>query len=696
MDKVERTRQLPKLLWLTFAALFLFLTLFFPTTTGFVGRLMRWSLFSLIGGFAYTLPLVLALIALGLYCKEEISLPFIVLVSIACGFSLGLLHTTGSGTGFLEQIQNGGGIAGYLIFKITTIALGKGGFYLLLLLAWLFCLSYFSPLFAFFGKLRKNRKQKTLHQEPERIRGEKRLKRKEKPKASPESPEREHPLKKDAQKTPKEPSPVLSEKSKLIFPPLELLAEPENKGEDLSLIKEKEQAILKTLQNFGVEAKVTDVRIGPRITRFEIQPAAGVKVKEIVSLSDDLSLHLAVSPIRIEAPIPGKSALGIEIPNSERSTVFLREFIEDLPFIRDDPAHLYYALGKDISGEKVIADLTRMPHLLIAGATGSGKSVCISTLIASLLFRAQPEDVRFLMIDPKRVELTLYNGVPHLLTPVVTDPKQATQALEVVISEMEERYDAFSRTAVRNIQSYNERASVKLPYWVVVIDELADLMFQSSIDTERFICRIAQLSRATGIHLVIATQRPSVNVITGLIKANIPSRIAFAVASQTDSRVVLDVNGAERLLGEGDMLFLPIEESKPRRLQGVFVSEQESRNLAEFWRNLKSPDYDPRFDTKTKEEADQNTEEEWEDALLPKVLEIILTTRQPSASLLQRKLRIGYARAGRLIDILEKRGILGKQEGAKPREILVSDDVLYQMIQKEKSETSSAPTEKTK
>lgn len=425
-----------------------------------------------------------------------------------------------------------------------------------------------------------------------------------------------------------------------------------------------------TLENFGVKAKVSQVSCGPAITRYELQPAPGVKVSRIVSLADDIALSLAADHVRIEAPIPGKAALGIEIPNKEVSTVYLRDVLETEEF-QASTSKLAVALGKDITGKPVIADLARMPHLLIAGATGSGKSVCLNGLTTSLLFKCTPADLRVIMIDPKMVELTNYNGIPHLLTPVITDPKKAAASLKWLVGEMERRYELFSRSGVRDITRYNAKVirdgEEPLPLVVVLIDELADLMMVSPAEVEDAICRLAQMARAAGIHLVVATQRPSVDIITGVIKANIPSRIAFAVSSQTDSRTILDMAGAEKLVGRGDMLFLPVGATKPVRIQGVFVSDREVDDLVTFWKKQGGPEYVPGIG---QYEVVPSREKAEEDELLPEALKLVLETGQVSVSMLQRKLRVGYNRAARLIELMEAHGFISSYEGGK-RSVMV-------------------------
>ncbi len=431
-----------------------------------------------------------------------------------------------------------------------------------------------------------------------------------------------------------------------------------------------------TLESFGVRVKVTQVTRGPAITRYEAQPAPGVKVSKIVNLADDIALSLAAQDVRIEAPIPGKAAVGIEVPNKDVATVHFRDVLEASEFM-ETGGKLSVALGKDIAGSSIVADLTKMPHLLIAGATGSGKSVCMNTLITSILFKAKPNEVKFLMVDPKMVELTNYNGIPHLISPVVTDPKKAASALKWVVTEMETRYELFASAGVRDIVRYNflkgqedpAGPNPALPYVVVLIDELADLMMVAPGDVEDAICRLAQMARAAGIHLVVATQRPSVDVITGIIKANIPSRIAFAVSSQIDSRTILDMNGAEKLLGRGDMLFYPMGASKPVRVQGCFVSDKEVECVVKFLQAQGKPEYqEVQFNAET---SSSQVQEEG-DELFHEAAKLFIENGMASVSLLQRRLRVGYTRAARLVDLLEEKGVVGPYEGSKPREVLLS------------------------
>lgn len=441
----------------------------------------------------------------------------------------------------------------------------------------------------------------------------------------------------------------------------------------------------KTLESFGVRAKVLEVHRGPAVTRYELQPDVGVKVSRIVSLTDDIALALAAKDIRMEAPIPGKSAIGIEVPNSEVAIVTMREVMESSAF-HESNAKLTIAFGRDISGQPIVGNLAKMPHLLVAGATGSGKSVCINGIIVSILYKAKPDEVKFLMVDPKMVELNMYNGIPHLLAPVVTDPRRASLALKKVVVEMEKRYELFSKTGTRNIEGYNalvidhsvEQPFVTpLPYIVVIVDELADLMMVAANDVEDAICRLAQMARAAGIHLIIATQRPSVDVITGVIKANIPSRIAFGVSSQIDSRTILDTGGAEKLLGRGDMLYLPVGANKPMRVQGAFLSDKEVESVVEFCKNQEKAVYQEDLVPEIEEQTSNTTD--FEDDLFEQAVMIVLEGKQASVSYLQRRLRIGYTRAARLIDMMEAKSIVGPYEGSKPREVLMTAEQFTQL-----------------
>ncbi|RXV61615.1 DNA translocase FtsK [Fusibacter sp. A1] len=475
------------------------------------------------------------------------------------------------------------------------------------------------------------------------------------------------------------------EKVRLAFEHYELPnVEMLNEGKHQSGDKDRKDILIKarqledTLRNFKIDAKVVQVSKGPMITRFEIAPSPGVKVSKIVNLSDDIALNLAATSVRIVAPIPGKAAVGIEVPNKTTSVVTLRDVIESDPY-ENHKSELRFGLGKDISGVPIVADLAKMPHLLIAGATGSGKSVCVNTIISSILFNAKPDEVKFLMIDPKVVELNVYNGIPHLILPVVTDPKKASIALNWAVQEMTDRYKRFAETGVRDLTSYNKKYELTgegehMPRIVVIIDELADLMMVAPNQVEDAICRIAQMARAAGIHLIVATQRPSVDVITGVIKANIPSRIAFAVSSQIDSRTIIDMGGAEKLLGKGDMLYFPSGESKPRRVQGSFITEEEVESVVTYVKGQLEGEYE--YDSavldEVKETMQQASDAEGIDDLLEDAIQFVIESEKASTSLLQRRFRIGYNRAARMVDELEIRGIVGPSRGSKPREVLMT------------------------
>ena len=471
------------------------------------------------------------------------------------------------------------------------------------------------------------------------------------------------------------------------FPPIEMLSlgRKGGNGGTKKAVADTAAKLQKTLYSFGVTAKVENVSVGPAITRYELKPAEGVRVSRIANLADDIALSLAAESIRIEAPIPGKHAVGIEVPNNEDETVTLRDIIDTNEFA-DSNSKLSFALGKDVAGKVIVTDIAKMPHVMIAGATGSGKSVCINTLITSLIYKAKPNEVKLVMVDPKVVELSVYNGIPHLLIPVVTDPKKAAGALAWAVQEMENRYAAFAAKGVRDLKGYNEAVKKEegigtLPHIVIIIDELADLMMVAKKDVEDAICRLAQKARAAGMHLVIATQRPSVDVITGLIKANIPSRIAFAVSSQVDSRTILDMIGAEKLLGKGDMLFYPAGAPKPTRIKGAFVSDSEVESIVNFLKANGEVKYNEDIiesienSDKTDKELEQEmTDDDSADPFLMDAIDTVVETGQASTSFIQRRFKVGYARAGRIIDQMEERGIISGYQGSKPREVLVSKE----------------------
>ena len=474
------------------------------------------------------------------------------------------------------------------------------------------------------------------------------------------------------------------------LPPIELLDAPKNKknNTDHQVIEKNIEILEKVLKDFGIIGRVVEVNIGPTVTQYEMELNSGTKVSKLLSINKEISLALAKKDVRIQAPIPGKSTVGIEMPNDHAQSVSLRETIEGMPK-NTNSSLLAVALGKDIMGKVKYCEIDKTPHLLVAGATGSGKSVCINGIIISILMKARPDEVKLVMVDPKKVELGIYNGIPHLLTPVVTDPRKASIALKRAVSEMERRYDLFEELGTKNITSYNKLIEEKnkklpddekynkMPYIVVIVDELADLMLVAGKEVEDSIMRITQMARAAGIHLIIATQRPSTDVITGLIKANIPSRISFAVSSSIDSRTILDMTGAEKLLGKGDMLFLPMGESAPDRIQGSFVSEEEIKKVVDYTISQQKAQFDSNFmdldsvDHEKKNNPISDDKEEYDDPLYNEIVEFVVTTGKASASLLQRKFKLGYNRAARIIDLLEERGIIGPQNGSKPREVLI-------------------------
>lgn len=478
------------------------------------------------------------------------------------------------------------------------------------------------------------------------------------------------------------------------FPPVSLL-KTQSSGNAAALASELDNTaehLVATLRSFGVETRIVDISRGPTVTRYELQPCAGVKISKITNLADDIALNLATAGVRIEAPIPNKAAVGIEVPNKASSVVGVREIIESPAFV-GSKSKLTVAMGRDIGGNVVIADIAKMPHGLIAGATGSGKSVCINSIIISILYKATPEEVKLLMIDPKVVELGVYNGIPHLLVPVVTEPRKAAGALGWAVSEMEKRYKMFADRGVRDLEGYNRFVEqlgdpeiIKMPHIVIIIDELADLMMTAPNEVEDSINRIAAKARAAGMHLLIATQRPSVDVVTGVIKANIPSRIAFAVSSQVDSRTILDSAGAEKLLGRGDMLFSPVGSTKPRRIQGCFVSDEEVESVVEYIKGDRTADYDDdvmvEIERQAAIEKKQRTglEEDGpiDDPMLQDAIKVVVESGQASTSLLQRKLKLGYARAARIVDQMEERGVVGPYEGSKPRKVLITKEQLME------------------
>ncbi len=511
------------------------------------------------------------------------------------------------------------------------------------------------------------------------------------------------------------------------LPPLDCLDKPKLNSSTGSAeeLRQRGETIVKTLKSFGVGTRIVDICQSPSVTRFELQPDPGVKISKITALADDIAMNLAAYGVRIEAPIPNKNAVGIEVPNAEKAMVTLREILES-PSFQNSKSKLNVALGRDIQGEATCADLAKMPHLLVAGTTGSGKSVCLNTMIVSLLYNAKPDEVKLIMIDPKKVEFTVYRSIPHLLVPVVADPRKAAGALSWAVAEMDKRYALFADNGVRNLQGYNNYALAeglpKMPQIVIIIDELSDLMMAASNEVEDSICRLAQKARAAGMHLIVATQRPSVDVITGLIKANIPSRIAFAVKSQIDSRTIIDTQGAEKLLGNGDMLYCPVGLSKPVRVQGSYVSDEEIERVIDFVTSQGEVKYDDTVmqeielkaaqDGKKKSGSAVDTDNmgaggDYDDEMFPKAVEVVVEAGMASTTLLQRKLKLGYARAARIVDELSEKGIIGPFEGSKPRKVLITKEQWYQMqanssvsvpkqLSVEDIDVSSSTTEETR
>ncbi|MDI6689025.1 MAG: DNA translocase FtsK 4TM domain-containing protein [Actinomycetota bacterium] len=663
------------------------------SATGIIGHYVVISLKYLVGSGRFLIPIFLAIWGvLFLLHRFRINLEWVGLGLALCFVSIvSIVHLS---TPALKEFEpkflfSHGGFTGACLSYVLRTLLGTINAYILLsallIIGTVFCTGIsisdlFSRtaegskfvLFTFKKALRKahpEREQITVYPEPEL---------KEEPKTIGK-PELETPIvisqdafmKETTQLAKKLGKRYISSEIYQLPPPSFLKRTPPTRGLlSKKNIKESIRILERTLQNFDVDATVSKVIKGPTVTRFEIQLATGVKVNRVLSLADDIALALATADVRILAPIPGKSAIGIEVPNQYRELVTLGDVLST-PEAREAKGLLTIGVGKDIAGQPVLANLGEMPHLLIAGATGSGKSVCINSLLTSLIMRARPVEVKMILIDPKRIELASFRDIPHLITPVVTHPKQAASVLTWAVEEMEERFKTLAEVGARNIDGYNVRVKdtdkEPMPYIVIVIDELADLMMVSPGEVEDAICRIAQLARAVGIHLVIATQRPSVDIITGLIKANITSRIAFAVSSQTDSRVILDMGGAEKLVGKGDMLFITAG-SKPRRIQGSFVTEPEIEMITNFIKKQAKPEYK----TEILEEHRSKLGYDYEDELLDQAMELVVTTGQASISMLQRRLRVGYARAARLIDMLEERGIVGGYEGSKPRAVLIT------------------------
>lgn len=679
----------------------IFILSIFGFKMGLVGFVIRNTAFFIMGMGAYFFPFALILIS-GLYLLDKKRFKnTIILVGILFFISLVIFDGLNPAeVGFISRFENmiilskmgkGGGFIGFILGFIFYKLLGVLGTYIVM-----FGISFVSIVYL----LNINVKEKFMNLmegiklKYKEFKNNKEIGSKKEEETSPvkitTKPEQEekdlidgesksniiefkdYRDNKEAKEKPVETNELKeNNKNSSVLPPIDLLLDRENTKSNLDEeIQDKVEKIETTMMNFGIEAKINNVNVGPTITCYELEPSPGIKLNKIVSLSDNIAMALASSDIRIEAPIPGKSAVGIEVPNKSKDMVSLKEIIRSKEFI-EDTSIIPLALGKDVSGNVIVSSMEKMPHLLIAGATGSGKSVCINTILMSILYKSTAEDVKIMLIDPKIVELSIYNGIPHLMYPVITDPRKASNALKGAVNIMEERYNLFAEHSVRDIKSYNEKNKEdKMAHILIVIDELADLMMTAAKEVEDYICRLAQKARAAGIHLIVATQRPSVDVITGTIKANIPSRISFAVSSQIDSRTILDMQGAEKLLGQGDMLFYPSFYSKPKRIQGAFVSDQEVEKVVNF---LKLEE-EILYDSSLEDVIEIKVNEIERDDLLLDAINIGLENNQISVSLLQRKLNIGYPRAARIVDELENLGIIGEKVGNKSREIILRED----------------------
>jgi len=629
------------------------------TVADFTRQVIGWAIF--------VFPIALIVFSIALFYPEKLEItPFTYLgffgfiLSFAGMFHAFIPHEESK---YIADLGSGGGLAGHYIMSFMSKLFNPLlSFIILLAFAIIFfLLASNTSLRDLINSLKKERvtsKEKLIDKKRDiRIN-------------EPEGTKKEQPLRKEKHEE-KTPSPmIVGDDSGWLFPALDLLDLTTTKP-DAGNIKSSAEIIQKTLANFSVKVAMGDVNVGPTVTQYTLKPDEGVKLNKITNLDRDLALALAAHPIRIEAPIPGKSLVGVEVPNKEAAIVRLRSIMESETFEKRR-SNLSVVLGLDVSGHPQIADITRMPHLLIAGATGSGKSVCINALLLSLLYQNTPKQLKMILVDPKRVELSPYNGIPHLLAPVVVEPEKTVSALKWAVVEMEKRYKTLQDAGKRNIAEYNAaKGEEALPYIVIVVDELADLMSVAASEVEHLIVRLAQMARAVGIHLILATQRPSVDVITGLIKANITTRIAFSVASQVDSRTILDQSGAEKLLGMGDMLFISSDSPKPRRIQGAFVAEKEVKNVTDFIKKQGEPEYNEEILSQpTKAGGDLGAPD---DELFIDAADCVVRAGKASASLLQRRLRIGYARAARLLDLLEERAIIGPPDGARPRDVLISD-----------------------
>jgi len=684
---------------------------------GIIGAYTAWVIFKLIGYAGFFIPFLFIIWGIGILAERLKARPLFRILGISFLFcaSSGFFSLTAHPDSVLMVTR--GGLLGYLLAsRFLLDYFGVIGGYIvtvsLSILALLVATDFLVlPIFSILlmnlwalvnriGKARRERLVPGYARKAERAVGGPRLKPAVKMEKKPQDKgEEEKPAIKIMPKPAAKPKPVAAKIPKVEprvvgdykMPGLDLLNSPPPESERMfgENLEESARILEDTLRDFGIESKVVDISKGPVITRYELQPAPGVKVNRITSLSDDIALTMKATTVRIVAPIPGKSCVGIEVPNASTSMVYIREVLESGEYQKmAASSKLAMALGKDISGKSVVTDLGDMPHLLIAGTTGSGKTVCVNSLIMSMIYNATPDELKFLMVDPKMVELAIYNGLPHLLCPVVTDAKKVSGALSWVVNEMESRYKMLAKITVRNIEGFNQKSEEKLPYIVVIIDELADLMMVAQEDIENAITRLAQLSRAVGIHMILATQRPSVDVVTGVIKANFPARISFKVASKVDSRTVLDMNGADKLLGKGDMLFLEPGNAKPIRAQGTLLTDPEIERVVNFVKQQQEPMYDNEILEHQKKSVTGRGGFE-KDEFFDEAVMMVLETGQASVSMLQRRLRLGYTRAARIIDAMEEEGIIGSFRGTKPREILIQEYQSKEETAKEESEEAS-------
>ncbi len=673
---------------------------------GIIGSYTAWAIFKLIGYAGFFIPFLFVVWGIGILAERLTGKTFYRILGILFLFSASssffsltarpdsvLMVARGGLLGFLLTdkflLDYLGAIGGYIVtISLTILALLVATEFLIVPVVSIL----FMKIWAIADKIGKRRREKRAvgYAKTERVAGsgprlrpavkvEKRAVSDERRATSDEEKPRINIMPKPGPKPKPAPAKIAKVEPRVVgdykLPSLDLLNAPTYESGNIfgENLEESARILEDTLRDFGIESKVIDISKGPVITRYELQPAPGVKVNRITSLNDDIALTMKATTVRIVAPIPGKSCVGIEVPNADTSMVFLKEILESGEYQKmAASSKLAMALGKDISGRAVVTDLGDMPHLLIAGTTGSGKTVCVNSLIMSMIYNATPEELKFLMVDPKMVELAIYNGLPHLLCPVVTDAKKVSGALGWVVSEMEARYKMLAKMTVRNIQAFNQKSEEKLPYIVVIIDELADLMMIAQEDIENAITRLAQLSRAVGIHMILATQRPSVDVVTGVIKANFPARISFKVASKVDSRTVLDMNGADKLLGKGDMLFLDPGSPKPIRAQGTFLTDPEIEKVVNFIKSQQEPVYDNEILEQQKKSVSGRGGFE-KDEFFDEAVSMVLETGQASVSMLQRRLRLGYTRAARIIDAMEEEGIIGPFRGSKPREILIQE-----------------------